>query len=121
MSGTVEITVRNGKTFLIDADDEALVRSISWRIQPNTSKGNPNWYVRGYGPEDPETGVRRHIFLHRFLLNAPKDALVDHINAENMRMMATMLIGNSGVLQIEEPKEFPLALPEQSLIDRPST
>jgi hypothetical protein len=45
---------------------------LGWRKNPQT------FYVNAHAPR--ENGKQQHVFLHRWLTNAPKGTYVDHIN-----------------------------------------
>lgn len=79
----VEIALKCGNTLVIDKDDWPLIKRYSWRSSLNKKKTSSNRYVRGYA-HDPITGLRREIAIHRFLLKAPKETLVDHINGNGL-------------------------------------
>jgi len=56
--------------FRIDAQDKEKVFKYNWRLQNN----NGRKYVDVVG--------RKHLFLHRYILNPPKNMIVDHINGD---------------------------------------
>lgn len=62
----MEYVCKNGRTFLFDAEDLALVNERAWSV-------GKDGYVHG-------TIEGQTIKLHRLLLNAPSDMVVDHIN-----------------------------------------
>jgi len=64
--GTVEV-FWGDRSFLIDAADQPLVQQFNWRVSAD-----------GYVAANSSGKV---LHLHRFLLNAPADALVDHIDS----------------------------------------
>lgn len=72
----MEYTVKNG-TFLIDEEDLDIVSRYYWRI---SHAHGGKWYVLR------QTGHKHQklILLHRFLLNAPKNKEVDHINGNTL-------------------------------------
>lgn len=87
---TIVVTLRGGET-LLDHTDYIKFAEYRWRL----SQWNPksNMYVRVERKQ--ENGKWRAEFLHRLILNAPKDKLVDHINGntldnrrENLRLCA---------------------------------
>lgn len=60
-------TTNNNKEFYVDLEDYIKVRNISWYEAQN-----------GYIAH--KDSGKKVIFMHRFILNAPKDKIVDHIN-----------------------------------------
>jgi len=64
---------------LIDADEWENVSRFHWHH--NSSKiGGP--YFRGWVKNID--GTRTHVYLHRFIINAPKEKHVDHINGNTL-------------------------------------
>lgn len=75
----ITIGLTRGKVALIDDDDFERVSKFKW-----TSLYNPNnkkWYARrAVGGRGRQTTI----YMHRFILNAPKGIQVDHINGEGL-------------------------------------
>ena len=69
LSGIVTGYTAKGESFLIDIDDLEKIKPYCWGLD---SKG----YIRAYGHKKDRT----RIALHRFILNAPDNMAVDHIN-----------------------------------------
>ena len=65
-NGFMEYVHKNGRSFLFDAEDLAKIQKCQWNI-------SPDGYV--HGAPDGNT-----VKLHRYLINAPKGKVVDHIN-----------------------------------------
>lgn len=62
----------SGKSVLVDAEDYHLVSCYAWHI---TGDGYVQSYLRGSGRKN-----QKSMLLHRFLLWAGSDEIVDHIN-----------------------------------------
>ena len=62
----MECTVKSGRSFLFDKEDLGLIRSHSWNV-------DAQGYVQG-------TIDGKNVKLHRYLLNAGRGMVVDHIN-----------------------------------------
>lgn len=86
-----EIPLSQGKIALVDDEDFDRVNQFKWCAAATSS--SRTWYaMRGdYTGSKPRT-----IYLHRFILDAPSDMDVDHINhngldcrRENMRLATT--------------------------------
>ena len=77
MPDCIRITLPCGRDLLIDAEDEAFVRSHKWRSQLPTRS-----YTRYAARHKP--GASGEIFLHRELLNAPDGMMVDHLNGDGL-------------------------------------
>lgn len=73
MSDTIQIQLGDGLVAIIDAADEAIVSPHNWRAQ--RSSNGRTWYAHARG-----TGE----YLHRLLLSAPADMLVDHRNGDGL-------------------------------------
>lgn len=71
---TIRIPLTRGRTALVDVDDYPLISNRSWQY------GN-NGYVTSGG----------RIYMHRLIMNAPKGALVDHINRDRLDNRRTNL------------------------------
>jgi shikimate kinase len=81
----VEIQLNNGFKTIIDSEDFEKVSKFRWTAMANKKEKSCNVYARGGGVYICEkTGKKRDMFLHRFLLNAPKNRLVDHINGNSL-------------------------------------
>jgi len=60
-----EIVMKTGTVILVDDDKYDFLNSYTW------------WDVQGYA----RTIINgKNVYMHRMLLNAPKDMLIDHIN-----------------------------------------
>ena len=83
---------------IVDDEDYDYLMKFSWQAHKLTS----GYYAHGYGI-DPITKKRKNKIMHRIIMNAPKDLLVDHINHDcldnrkcNLRL-ATKRQNNSNV------------------------
>lgn len=65
----IKCTVKNGRSFVFDKEDEDIVRQFTWSIDKY-----------GYVSAERKDGTKRKLKLHRLLTNAPKGRVVDHIN-----------------------------------------
>src|SRR5690606_30457470 len=61
---------------IIDAADADIVAEHNWYPKLNTQ--GTHWYVTTSVPD--ENGKGRHVRLHRMILDAADDMVVDHIN-----------------------------------------
>lgn len=59
---------------LIDPEDESRARTFSWSI-------SHGYVVRSHRLGEPHCD---HVLLHRFIMNAPSDLEVDHINGNKL-------------------------------------
>lgn len=64
--------IRGGRNFIFDKEDLPLVQQYNWSM-------DRYGYVRGHLPG---FGKAPAVKLHRLLLNAPDDMIVDHINGD---------------------------------------
>lgn len=76
--GTVRIPLTQGKCAIIDADDYDRVAAHKWCAFWDRRRNRWNVHRRR---KSHETGPQ-HIFLHRFILNAPAGVEVDHIDGD---------------------------------------
>lgn len=72
----MELALVNGKIALIDDEDHDLVSAFSWYADRNRSGDGDGWYVR--------TSCRRHIRMHRLILDAKAGQVVDHANGNGL-------------------------------------
>ena len=72
------IETRNGRSFIIDDEDESILRQYRWWVQGSSKKG---FYVVA---RRSENGKEKKVLLHRILMNAPDGMVVDHINRDTM-------------------------------------
>jgi len=76
----VEVPLTKGKVALIDDEDAPTVLAYKWTAMhvPRSKK----WYARrGFKGSD---GKQKTMLLHRFILGAPSDKQVDHINNDGL-------------------------------------
>lgn len=70
-----KIKLTQGKYALVDDEDFARVNQHKWHAQ----KLGSNWYARG------RCGNRvLKVFMHRFIMNAPKGKYLDHIDGNGL-------------------------------------
>lgn len=76
------IKLTKGQESIIDAEDFAKVSEYNWYTlkQPNYQKTR---YVAQTCVKQPD-GKWKTIYLHRFLIDAPKGLMVDHINGDTL-------------------------------------
>ena len=74
LSSVVEVQLTQGLVTWIDAEDFELVTQFKWQVAHGASTN----YVR-------RTHCKKTVLLHRFLLNAPSELHVDHINGDGLR------------------------------------
>ena len=66
---------------LIDTEDlENVLHFYTWFVRPNAN--NKTWYAFGKKPK--EKGRSDNFLIHRVIMDAPKDMLVDHINHDGL-------------------------------------
>jgi len=73
-----EITLTQGKVALVDDEDFERVSQYKWHF---------SFCLRGVGYARRDTSIKGkkiRMYLHRFILNAPIGADVDHINRETL-------------------------------------
>lgn len=75
------IPLTHGKAAIIDARDFDLISTWKWRAFQNKKGSSANWYARG---SKKINGKHKDIFMHRLIMNAPKDILIDHINRDSL-------------------------------------
>lgn len=78
---TVEVPLSQGRVALIDAEDAERVNQFKWTAHVKKNRKKQSFYARRsiWGKEKQVT-----IWLHRFIMNAPKDLQVDHINGNGL-------------------------------------
>lgn len=70
----VAIGISNsGKEFIIDLEDYDKVKNYCWRITP-----------QGYVVANSRNGSNRIVWIHRLIMNAKDDEVVDHINWDKL-------------------------------------
>jgi hypothetical protein len=82
---TKEIKLKNGLTVLVDDEDYPILSQWNWCCVSNNKK-----YVK---TNFSENGKQKPVYMHRFIMQAPKGMDVDHINGnpldnrkENLRV-----------------------------------
>jgi HNH endonuclease len=94
--GIAEVPLTRGKVAIIDIDDAERVSAYQWR--GIVSDGI--WYAATQPPRSG--GTRATILLHRFLLDSPAHAEVDHIDGDGLNCRRSNLrlatrVQNSGI------------------------
>jgi hypothetical protein len=72
-----KIVLRNKLEVLVDEEDFELLNSFKWGIIKNKTH---TYAARG----TRKNGVYSKILMHRFIMNAPKDQMVDHRNGNTL-------------------------------------
>ena len=82
---TIESPTHGTHHVLLDDDDyDRVIAEGKWYIYRDTTSFRLNrevFYVRRSTPRD-ENGKQKKIHLHRFIMDAPKGKVVDHINGD---------------------------------------
>lgn len=73
----IELTLPTGQVALLDIDDMVAVESFAWHAVP---KGRTCYVGSTVGPRTSRTTL----MLHRLLVSAPPDRLVDHRNRNGL-------------------------------------
>jgi len=71
----VVVPLTQGRVALIDDEDAERVLAFKWTLNAGKSRKGKEYASRQAKRED---GKKRNVFLHRFILNAPKGIDVDH-------------------------------------------
>lgn len=82
--GIIRITSEKFGTydFIIDLEDIDRCKNLSWHI----FRGGDykNYFYARHAKEDKKNNIKESFFLHRFLLGANKEYVVDHINGNTL-------------------------------------
>ncbi|MBV9602600.1 MAG: HNH endonuclease [Chloroflexi bacterium] len=78
-SGVIELPLGRGLVTLVDAAEVPAL--VVWTWNALRRPGGRGWYAVRWEETD---GRRRSVYLHRFLLSAPPDSEVDHINRDTL-------------------------------------
>lgn len=70
---TIALAGRSGKTIQYDEIDSPLITKYNWYFIPDSISGHAYTKIN-----------RQTVYLHRLILNAPKDLEVDHINHDGL-------------------------------------
>lgn len=69
-----KIALTQGKSALVDDDDYEILNQWKWQFS-----------AKGYGTRVvKKNGIKNVIYMHKFVLNAPADIVVDHINRDSL-------------------------------------
>lgn len=71
----MKIMLTQGKAALVDDEDYERVKCLKWHAKYD-KKGNRYYVKHNY----IEGGKYKHYMMHRYILDAPRSWLVDHIN-----------------------------------------
>lgn len=80
MEKTMEIPLTRGQVAIIDVDDWHLIKDYKWHAQWSTSK---NGYYAGTNMPNGK-GRYSGVGMHRFIMNAKKGEVVDHIDGHGL-------------------------------------
>ena len=80
--GIVEIQLSQGQVAIIDAEDSRRVLRYRWYAHKD-KKANGSWYA-WTKTRKRKIGLRRRVKLHRFILLAPEDIEVDHVDGDGL-------------------------------------
>jgi len=72
------IFLTQGKVAIVDDDDYKRVSKYKWYA----NKDLKNYYAKRWSPM--QNGKRRIIWMHRFIMSAPEEFEVDHINQDTL-------------------------------------
>lgn len=78
---SILLELAGGLHAIIDASDYERVKDIRWHPKKDKHTTYVRGYVRGSGYG---RGDGKHVSLHQFILNVPKDMEVDHINGNGL-------------------------------------
>jgi hypothetical protein len=78
-----KIPLSRGMTTIIDDEDFERVSQFKWSVTCHKERTPPDYYARR-AVWQPETRKSITVLLHRFILNAPPDKHVDHINGDGL-------------------------------------
>lgn len=82
MSAPVRIPVAGGLFALVDAEDAARVLAFRWHTKRQTAYPTKVYVQRSTRLTPGRKGKRGSVALHRFILDAPPGAVVDHRNGD---------------------------------------
>jgi hypothetical protein len=90
------IVLSNGMVVQVDSEDLERLSAWKWQASPSNQyrKHSPGsqakwyacrWETAGYKIKDGKRKrVRKKIYMHRFLMHAPYDMVVDHLNGDGL-------------------------------------
>lgn len=104
---TKEIMLTMGKIALVDDEDYEELNKYKWHANKHR-----NTYYAIRKSVDKESGLRKGIKMHRFIMNPPEKMQIDHINGdgldnrkENLRVVTNR--ENAQNLHIEKTSRYP--------------
>lgn len=77
----IEIPLTRRKVALIDDEDRERVAPFKWSLTCHKERNPPDYYARRSAWR---SGKSVTVLMHRFILNAPPDKHVDHINGDGL-------------------------------------
>lgn len=80
----IEAPLSRGKVALIDDEDGERVMAYKWTVQAHVRRGKTIYYAHRNLARQGRKGAQKSILLHRFILNAPDDMQVDHVNSDGL-------------------------------------
>ena len=84
------IPLTQGKFALVDDEDFEALSQFKWRAKHCPDGRRPEksskWYacrteIRKRGPK---AGKKKEVYMHRFLMDAPRGKVVDHLNGDGL-------------------------------------
>lgn len=82
MSDFIKVPLSKGRFSVISIEDAEKVLRLKWHLFENKTNGRKP--VRYAATKSMKNGKRISIYLHRFIIDAPKGVEVDHINGDGL-------------------------------------
>jgi len=82
------IKLDNNEFALVDIEDVKEVKNYKWYI---TKKYKVKYAIARVRVSEGGKEIRKHILLHRLIMNAPKGSMMDHINGNGLDCRKTNL------------------------------
>lgn len=77
-----EVVLSAGKVALVDDADFELISRFKWTATKCSRQGKEKWYA--VRKEPVAKGVRKTVYMHRFLMSAPPHQVVDHLDGSGL-------------------------------------